>query len=83
MSKQPKGKKLSVPRAPEEITKDYQQTAYQAGATQYQIHVLSKELTRLNEYLERVNNEAAARNKLNEMAKQATEGAPSEQPTQQ
>ena len=54
-----------VPRELAEIQQEYQQEAFKAGATQYQIKILSKELDSMNERLEGLNREAAARNQLN------------------
>lgn len=52
------------PRTQEEIQKDFQQNAYQAGLAQYQVEVYSTELQALNDRLKELNREAAARNLL-------------------
>lgn len=64
-----KMKKLSVPRSMEEIQLDYQRMCANAGQLQYQLRIQSKELEMINQRLEAVNNEAAARNKLDQEAK--------------
>ena len=58
-----------VPRELAEIQQEYQQEAFKAGALQYQIKIMSKELDGLNDRLADINREAAARNQLNAQAK--------------
>lgn len=60
-----KQKKLSVPRELEEIQKEYGNTCFEAGQCQYLINQKSSELEMLNEHIRKLNNEAAARKKLN------------------
>ena len=43
----------------EEITKEYQQTCFQAGQVQYQITVLNRELDKLNDKLHNLNVDAS------------------------
>lgn len=57
-------KKLSIPREMPEIQQAYQQLCANAGQVQYQIKIHTKELERINEQLQSVNNEAAARQQL-------------------
>lgn len=57
-------KKLSVPREMKEIQTEYQTLCFNAGQAQYQLKIHSRELDKINERLEAVNNEAAARLKL-------------------
>lgn len=57
-------KKLSIPREMPEIQQAYQQLCANAGQVQYQIKIHAKELERINEQLQSVNNEAAARQQL-------------------
>lgn len=57
-------KKLSVPRELPEIEKDYSQLTFQAGALQYQLRILERELDHLNTKIEAVNREGAARKQL-------------------
>jgi hypothetical protein len=68
-----KGKKEAKvtlqPRSFEEIQAAYGQLCAQAGAAQYQVYVHSEELKRLNESLVSVNQEAAARQRLDAEAK--------------
>lgn len=64
-------KKPSIPRPLVDIQNEYSQTSFKAGNVQYQIHVYQRELTQLNQELERLNNEAAARNQLDAQAKAA------------
>lgn len=59
-----KQKKLSVPRAIDEIKKSYDQVAKDAGQLQYQIKVYTAQLEQLNNNMFSLNNEAAARNTL-------------------
>lgn len=67
-----KQKKLSVPRALEEIQKEYQTICFNAGQVQYQLSVYNQELDTLNKRLFNINNEAAARNKLEADKKELT-----------
>lgn len=64
-------KKLSVPREIKDIHADYQQQCFNAGQLQYEIRVKSEALKQINDRLLSLNNEAAARNKLD-----ATKPAP-------
>lgn len=64
-------KKLSTPRELSEIHKEYQHKCAEAGMLQYQVAVQSEELGKVNEYLRKLNYEAAARNKLDMEAKAA------------
>lgn len=57
-------KKLSVPREMPEIQTEYSQLCAAAGQTQYKITVDTQELTKLNDRLFKINNEAAARMEL-------------------
>lgn len=57
-------KTLKVPRALDEIQKEYQQLCLQTGQLQYQKAIYEKEITSANIRLEAVNNEAAARKQL-------------------
>lgn len=63
------GKKISVPRPLAEIQTAYQQLCANAGQTQYQMKIYAKELEKINEQLESVNREAAARQQLDSQAK--------------
>lgn len=80
-SAQPK-KKLSVPRELVEIEKEFNQRCFQAGQLQYQVNILTKELSRVNSRLEEVSNEGAARKQLDAVAAAAkpeeVQGATSE-----
>lgn len=71
-------KKLSIPREMSEIQSAYQQLCANAGQVQYTIVIHQKELDKLNERLEAVNNEAAARKQL-DAQKAATETPAQEQ----
>lgn len=73
------GKKLSIPREMTEINKDYQKLCFDAGQAQYQSNYWKTETDKINARLLAVNNEAANRKALDNMAKQA---APEEAPTQ-
>lgn len=53
------------PREIDVITKEYAELTQRAGHTQYQVHVLTKELENINARLININNEAAARNEIN------------------
>ena len=77
-SSRPAKPKSATPRQLIDIQKDYQEKAFNAGQVQYQIYVLTKDLETLNELLEDVNKEAAARNQLDkETPKQEEQAAPS------
>lgn len=56
------------PRALPDIQAEYQQTALQAGQTQYQAFVHSEDLNSLNKKLLDLNREAAERNRLDQEA---------------
>lgn len=60
-----KPKSPSVPREMALIQKSYQDCCLKAGQLQYQIKVYTAELELTNNELWAINNEAAARNKLN------------------
>lgn len=62
---------LQVPRLRPEITQEFEKLATQAGSTQYLIVVKEQELKQLNQRLFELNNEAAAREKLDKEAAQA------------
>lgn len=62
------GKKLSVPRELKVIQQEYQQKCAEAGMLQYQISVQQEQLATTNEYLKKLNYEAAARNQLDKEA---------------
>lgn len=70
-----KGKTLSVPREMAAIQKSYQEFVTKAGQLQYQIKVYGEELNSINSALLSINNEAAARQRLDADAKKSTEGA--------
>lgn len=74
-----KTKKLSVPRTMEEIQKEYQQLCWNAGQAQYQINITSKELQKMNDRIEAVNREGAARIQLDKDAKNKEEAQPASQ----
>lgn len=63
-----KDKKVSLtppaPRTIEEITKEYQQVSFEAGAAQYQEFVYGEQVKNLNQRLLSLNREADARKKL-------------------
>lgn len=63
-----KAKTLSVPRELPAIQQEYQQKCAEAGMLQYQISVQSEQLATTNEYLRKLNYEAAARNQLDKEA---------------
>lgn len=58
------------PRSLEEITKAYSELCCRVGQAQYQVHVHQEDVKRLNEQLVQINNEAAARQKLDKEAKE-------------
>lgn len=70
----------TTPRNLEAIQADYQQTALQAGQSQYQVFVHSEDLKSLNQKLLNLNREAAERNRLDQEAKNKEE-TPSEPTT--
>jgi hypothetical protein len=67
-NKQFKLPQQATPRGLEDIQRDYQSTAAQAGQAQYQIYVWNEDLTRLNDKLKSLNSEAAARQELDKKA---------------
>jgi len=71
-------RKSKEPRSMDEIKQVYAQLSQQAGQAQYLIHIHAKELKRLNDDLESVNNEAAARQELDRQAPAAPTAAPEE-----
>ncbi len=62
------GKKLSIPREMPEIQKEYQERTFALGQLRYQVHIFEKEIRQLNQRLELINNEAAARKELDAKA---------------
>ena len=70
-SKGPKqGAKIALPpRAIEDIQKEYAQLCAKVGQTAYQIFVLQRDLDEANEQLLTLNQEGAARQKLDAEAK--------------
>lgn len=66
-----KTKQLRVPRPLEEVARECAEKWQAAGQLQYQIVIYQKELNALNDYIERLNNEAAARKRLDMMDAQA------------
>jgi len=78
MSKK-QGKKLSVPRELEEIERENSERCFRAGLLQYQIRIYSKELDYINNRLEAINREAAARKELNAQKQTQTQETPSAQ----
>ncbi len=72
------GKKLSVPRPMTEIQSAYQQLCANAGQVQYQLTIYKKELELLNSKIEAINNEGAARMKLDQEEKARQEVVQSE-----
>lgn len=69
--------KPPTPRTIEEIQKDHNQASYEAGLAQYQVYIFTKDLEQKNQRLLNLNQEASARNKIDQEAKQ--DGATSEQ----
>lgn len=65
-----KGKKQQ-PRPLDEIKKQYQQVATHAGGLQYEIEVKKAELNNVNQTMLNLNQEADARQKLDQAAAQA------------
>lgn len=65
-------KKLSVPRELTEVQTEYQRLCANAGQLQYQLRVYERELERINNQLEGVNREAAARVELDNQKKAET-----------
>lgn len=70
-----------VPRELKIIEGEFQKLSNRAGQVQYQKHICEKELAKLNDALESVNNEAAARQQLDkeEAAKSAQDSAKKEE----
>lgn len=68
-------KKLSVPRPLSEIQQEYQTNCLNAGQLQYQIGIYNKELQKVNDRLESINNEAAARKRLDDESSKSTEAS--------
>ncbi len=66
--KKEKFPKAQAPRDLKDIQNEYNQVSLKAGQNQYQIHVLNKDLAYLNERLISINQEAAARQKLDKEA---------------
>ena len=64
--KMPKPEATTTPREMPVIEQDYGRVIAQAGQAQYQLAIFTKDLARLNETLESLNYEAAARKKLEE-----------------
>ena len=60
--------KVNVPRSLDEITSEYQQTAFSAGVAQYIVFAHQQELERLNKKLLELNQEGDARKQLNQQA---------------
>ncbi len=68
-----------VPRKIDEIQAQYNEVAQRAGQAQYQVYVLEKDLELLNRKLLDINQEAAARNRLDkEAAAEAAKNPPVE-----
>jgi len=63
------------PRALDEITKDYATAVSRCGELQYLIYAYGAELEQCNARLVKLNEEGAARNKLDAQAKQAASKA--------
>jgi hypothetical protein len=55
-----------TPRLMEEIQKEHSQASYEAGVAQYQVYVHSKDLEQKNQRLLSLNQEAAARQKIDQ-----------------
>jgi hypothetical protein len=72
--KQFKLPKPAVPRAMDLIEQDYGRIIAQTGQAQYQVHVYTEDLKRMNEELRSLNYEAAARKKLDK--EEADKAAP-------
>jgi hypothetical protein len=64
-----------VPRVEDEIRKEYADVAFAAGQAQYQVYVYTEELSRINQRLLEINQEAAARQKLNKDEAEAAKPA--------
>ena len=58
-----------APRVMEEIQKEHSQASYEAGLAQYQVYIHTKDLEQKNTKLLALNQEAAARNKLDAASK--------------
>ncbi len=67
--------KQPEPRTTEELTKIHNDLCRRAGEVQYVITVNKDELSRLNEALRLINNEAGARNELDRQAAQNASAA--------
>jgi hypothetical protein len=70
-----KEQKTVPPRPMSEIQNSYSQLAYKAGELQYQLHIWKLELSKVNEAMVAVNQEAAARQQLDAAAKKESEEA--------
>lgn len=81
-SRQSTGRKVSLatnpppPRVLNQIEEDYGRLVAQAGQAQYNIHIYTEDLKRINEGLKNLNYEAAARKNLD--SKQTVEIPPIE-----
>lgn len=64
----------TAPREMSAIIAEYTQLKGQAGEVQYQVYALNKNLEQINYQLLTLNNEGAARQKLDGAAKPAQEG---------
>lgn len=64
--------KQPEPRSMDEIQKVYAELCARAGSLQYKITIEQRDLEQLNKALESINNEAAARQKLDEPKKEET-----------
>lgn len=60
-----------VPRALDEVRKEYTQLAFDLGQAQYQVLIYTQATKTLSERMKLVNQEAEARNKLDAEAKAA------------
>ncbi len=58
-----------IPRSQDDIKKVYFELRARAGEAQYHVSILQKELLQLNTSMESLNNEMAARQKLDEASK--------------
>ena len=70
--KQRPTEKAPDPRSMDEIKKAHAEVAVRAGSLQYQIEVYKQQLSQLNQELFALNNEGAARQKLDATTKQET-----------
>jgi len=71
----------TAPRAFKEIEQEYQMLSAQAANAQYKVFVHSEELKKINKRLMEVNQEAAERQKLDELAQ--AEAAKAETPKEE